>query len=646
MNERHAATILVVDDSEQGRTILRANVERLGHRCIEAVDGVQAVGLFEREQPDLVLMDIVMPQMDGYEATRRIKRLCGNSWTPVVMLSALSEESDVIAGFNAGADDYIVRPLGFRLFAARIGALLKGVEAERRRAALVGRLEATGDAIIDGLITLDGDGVVVDCNAAARRIFACGEAQLVGRPLPLLAAASATGPADGLAIGGEAGAALPALDRTHEMRGRRGDGQVFPLEIGLSALPGNGRSRLIAVVRDVSERKAGEARLRESLEKLSLLYHSSELGLALCDLDGRFVQCNGSFAQILDYPEAALIGRALASVTPAEYAQQDLAQMAELQRSGRFGPYEKEFVRQDGSRVPVLLHGSRIVGADGEQYIWSVVQDISQRKRIEREQREAAERLQRYRDETEYEAELAKQIIERQLQMDALHDPRLRYSVVPAREFSGDVVTAARSPARRLYVMLADATGHGLAAAISLLPILSLFYRRVAQDVAMPTLVAEINTEVQRVAPVGRFVAAALLCIDEDNGSGEIWVGGTPAALLLDEHGRVVERFRSRQLPLGILDSTPLVARSQFFDWTERRQIVLMSDGLLEAQAPDGSAFEEAGALRALRSAASSDQRLAALQGALAAHLGQNAPFDDMSVVIVDCLPVAAATTA
>lgn len=646
MTERPAATILVVDDSAQGRATLRANVERLGYRCIEAIDGVQAVRQFEREQPDLVLMDIVMPLMDGYEATRRIKRLCGKAWTPVVILSALSDEADMVAGFNAGADDYIVRPLGFRLFAARIGALLKGVEAERRRAALVDRLQAIGNAIIDGLVTLDANGVVVECNAAACRIFACCEAQLVGRPLPLLPTVSGTHSANGSAESGEAGAALPALDLTHDMLGRRGDGRVFPLEIGLSALPGSGRSRLIAVIRDVSERKAGESRLRESLEKLSLLYQSSELGLALCDMDGRFVQCNRSFAQILDYPEEALIGRGLASVTPAEYAKQDLVQMAELHRSGRFGPYEKEFVRQDGSRVPVLLHGSRIVGADGEQYIWSVVQDISQRKRIEREQREASERLERYREETEYEADLAKTIIERQLQMDGLHDPRLRHSVVPAKEFSGDVVTAARSPARRLYVMLADATGHGLAAAISLLPILSLFYRRVAQDVAMPTLVAEINTEVQRVAPVGRFVAATLLCIDEDNGSGEIWVGGMPAALLLDDHGNVVEHFRSRQLPLGIADSTPLVTRSQFFDWTERRQIVLMSDGLLEAQAPDGTAFEEAGALRALRTAASSDRRMAALQGALAAHVGHNAPFDDMSVVMVDCLPLSAATTA
>lgn len=293
-----------------------------------------------------------------------------------------------------------------------------------------------------------------------------------------------------------------------------------------------------------------------------------------------------------------------------------------------------------------MLHGSKITGADGRQYIWSVAQDISQRKRIEREQREAAERLQRYRDETEREAELAKSIIERQLQIDALSDPQFRYSVVLAQQFSGDVVAAARSPARRLYVMLADATGHGLAAAIGVLPILSVFYRRVAQDVAMSTLVAEINTEVQRVAPVGRFVAASLLCIDEDDCSGEVWVGGTPAALLLDDDGNVVERFRSRQLPLGIVDSSPLVARSEIFNWTGHRQVVLMSDGVLEAEGPEGAPFGDEGVERALRAAPSSASRLESLRNAISDHMGQRAPFDDMSAVIVDCVPVAAPTSA
>lgn len=103
------------------------------------------------------------------------------------------------------------------------------------------------------------------------------------------------------------------------MLGRRGDGLIFPLEIGLTALPGDGRARLIGVVRDVTERKASEARLRESLEKLSLLYHSSEFGLALRDMSGRFVQCNTSFAGILDYTEDEVIGLESASVTPVEY---------------------------------------------------------------------------------------------------------------------------------------------------------------------------------------------------------------------------------------------------------------------------------------------------------------------------------------
>lgn len=149
MNERVPITILVVDDSEQ------------------------ALRQFELARPDLVLMDIVMPLMDGYEATRQIKRLSGRIWTPVIVLSSLSDEDDAIAGFGAGADDYIVRPLSFRLFAARIGALVKGVEADRRRAALVCRLQATGDAVIDGLVVCSNlVGVVVDCNAAAHRILA------------------------------------------------------------------------------------------------------------------------------------------------------------------------------------------------------------------------------------------------------------------------------------------------------------------------------------------------------------------------------------------------------------------------------------------------------------------------------------------
>lgn len=627
-------TVLIADDSAEVRAMVRTFLARLGHRSIEADNGEDAVAQYLRHDPDLVLMDIVMPKMDGYEATRRIKAAAQARWVPVIVLSALSREDDVVAGFDAGADDYLTLPLSYRLFAARISALVHGVHADRRRQMLIRRLEATGTAIIDGLVTLDYHGRVLDCNPAARRIFGCSEAELVGNPLPVFFGESG---------GGETALfRMPALGRTHDMLGRHHDGSVFPIEVGLTELPAQGSPRVIAVLRDVTERKAGEAQLRESLEKLSLLYHSSELGLVLCDMDGRFVQCNHSFAHLLGREEEDVLGMDAATVTPPEYIPQEVEQIGQIARTGRFGPYEKEFLRADGVPVPVLLHGSRITGADGRQYVWTVVQDISERRRIEREQREAAERLERYREENEQEAELAKAMIEQQLKRDELSDQRLRCSVVAAKRFSGDVVAARRSSGGRLYMMLADATGHGLAAAISVLPLMSLFYRLVAQDMALPSLVGELNNEVKRVAPIGRFVAATLLCIDESDGFGEIWVGGTPPVLLLDESGRVVERFRSRQLPLGIVDTMPLITRPEIFEWSGFRQLVLVSDGVIEAENAAGEAFGEQRMIDTMASAPPGTHRIDWLQAALSDHLGDRPPFDDMTTVIVDCISIAA----
>ena len=85
--------VLVVDDTETNRMILTVFLRRLGHNVVLAEDGAQAVAAFEREAPDLVLMDVMMPVMDGYEATRRIKALAGEHWVPVLFVSALDNLS-------------------------------------------------------------------------------------------------------------------------------------------------------------------------------------------------------------------------------------------------------------------------------------------------------------------------------------------------------------------------------------------------------------------------------------------------------------------------------------------------------------------------------------------------------------------------
>ena len=108
-----ALAVLVVDDTATNRQILQVFLKKLGFRVDTAVDGAKAIERFVEGQPDLVLMDVMMPVMDGYEATRRIKQLCGDRWVPVVFLSALDKEENLVMGLDAGGDDYLHKPVNF-----------------------------------------------------------------------------------------------------------------------------------------------------------------------------------------------------------------------------------------------------------------------------------------------------------------------------------------------------------------------------------------------------------------------------------------------------------------------------------------------------------------------------------------------------
>ena len=113
-------TVLVVDDTLVGRATVSALVRRLGHRCIEASDGAGAVQAYRAYRPDVVLMDVVMPGMDGLEATRELRRLAAETFLPILLLSARSDDADMIAGLEAGADDYLTKPINFAILTAKL----------------------------------------------------------------------------------------------------------------------------------------------------------------------------------------------------------------------------------------------------------------------------------------------------------------------------------------------------------------------------------------------------------------------------------------------------------------------------------------------------------------------------------------------
>lgn len=118
------ARLLIVDDEAKIREVLRLYAEFEGHDCVEAEDGMQAVKLARDSNFDVIIMDVMMPKLDGYYAVKEIRKF---SQVPVIMLSARTEEYDRLFGFEVGVDDYVVKPFSPKEVMARVAALLKRV---------------------------------------------------------------------------------------------------------------------------------------------------------------------------------------------------------------------------------------------------------------------------------------------------------------------------------------------------------------------------------------------------------------------------------------------------------------------------------------------------------------------------------------
>lgn len=376
--------VLVVDDTATNRQILAHFLKKLGHTVELAVDGADAVAKFTAQPSDIVIMDVMMPVMDGYEATRRIKALCGDQWVPVIFLSALDKDENLVAGLDAGGDDYLPKPVNFTIFEAKLRSLTRTLALRRE------------------------------------------------------------------------------LDAT----------------------------------------------------------------------------------------------------------------------------------RRD---------------------------------------------LQIYYDEREAENTLAAEILEQIMQRPGLSDPRLHYWINSASSFSGDILAATVAVNDRFYVLLADATGHGLAAAISVLPLLTQFYDSAGAGVPVDRIIYRINTQLCVVLPTGRFIAAAFVCIDPQGGSTELWLGGMPAALMVDAAGKIIKQIDANNLPLGVdymLQDAVTTERVECRQ-TGGTQLVLYSDGLVEAQNAAGEAFGIERFAAALASAPAAT-RLEAVKDAVNQHLGTALAHDDISMLLID----------
>lgn len=266
--------VLVVEDDALLARALSGMLEALGQDAITAVDGEEAIALFQAEQPDFVLMDVLLPGIDGFETTRRIKARCRERWVPVVYLTVLGGEADLLLGLEAGGDDYLVKPVLPVILEAKLRATLRALDLYKRVELDKRRLKAICDHMQDAIVVIDAQGAIESANPALETLLGYAPESVVGRNVAMLMPEPYSSQHDGFLRHYRANPAASHLvgRGPRELTARRKDGTLLDIELTVSEVRLDSEWHLVGVLRDIGERKEAERRLTEHRDRLEALF--------------------------------------------------------------------------------------------------------------------------------------------------------------------------------------------------------------------------------------------------------------------------------------------------------------------------------------------------------------------------------------
>ena len=245
--------VLVADDIASSRDALAERVRSLGHVCLVARSGMETLQRVAADQPDLLLLDLLMPDLDGFEVTRRVREQVLDRWIPVIVTSALQGEEHFIHALSEGADDYLTRPVSPPLLEAKLRHYSRVLSLQSRLGVLAQRQRAIYEHIADAIVTIDADGLVCEANPAANRLFAaCGHPEPDGAPLRDIL-----------------GATLQELVATGEIDVAVQGGQPLPLGVAASHWSSGAESFTTVALHDLTERRRMEHMKDEFLATVS-----------------------------------------------------------------------------------------------------------------------------------------------------------------------------------------------------------------------------------------------------------------------------------------------------------------------------------------------------------------------------------------
>lgn len=381
------ARILVVDDTAEIRLLVTTILEQAGHEAVQAAGGERALEMVRQEPPNLILLDVMMPGMDGYEVCARLKSDEATRAIPVIFLSALDDSAAQTRGFEAGAADFVNKPISAAVLLARVNTHL-ALYAQRR--SLEGMFRDVIEFAPDAIILADRDGNIVQANARTLELFGYARDELLGRSAEMLLTAegrAATRERRASVLGQPRGSRIESYTRC-----LRKDGSEFVADFSVSPLHTSRGPLLLAMVRDATNRIAQQDKLREAARYTRSLIEASMDPMVLIDLTGKVQDANDAACQITGLSREALIG----SDAPSRFTEPEKLYEGykQVMADGQALNYQLTIKHASGRTYDVLCNAKAFRNGQGEVVgLFATAHDVTESRRIQQEISVSRQRL-------------------------------------------------------------------------------------------------------------------------------------------------------------------------------------------------------------------------------------------------------------
>jgi PAS domain S-box-containing protein len=385
------AAVLVVDDNAGKRMAVRAMLDPLGHAVVEADSGRAALRAVADQSFAVILMDVVMPILDGYETAKLIRLRLESASTPIIFLTAYGrDETETASAYASGAVDFIFTPVLGDVLRAKVAAFIhlfvQSRELQRSLESITALNGALRDSemharavlqnVADGIVTAGETGLIESFNRSAQRLFGYKEHEVIGQPLRLVIVPNEDDGASELA--------------TTEAVGRRKDGSCFAMEINTSLVNIGERMLTIGCIRDISarneqaerEREHGHA-LRRDAERDRLAFEAAPIGGMITGRDGRIERVNQAMCEMTGYTADELIGtKSSELVHPDEREHRAGVVAALLSGTSETERFDKRYLHRDGRIIEARVALTTIRDEHDEiAQLFGQIEDITEARR-------------------------------------------------------------------------------------------------------------------------------------------------------------------------------------------------------------------------------------------------------------------------